>query len=462
MKLRALTGIVALIATATVAPPGGAAVPTVKDPTGLLASENIELLTSLPLPGVIGARFRDNVMYVTSVSGLTTFDISDPKAPALLGELPLPHFENEDVDLGGNILLISNDAAESTGILYVVDISDPAAPALLSTTQMGGNPALGGPGHTVSCILDCKFAWVTDSGGFRVFDLSDPAVPVDMGTFESPAYGGAATHDVQVDPQGYVWVVGFGGTFAYKLPADYDGNGLGELVAQTSEEGFSTYFEEFGVGDGGNPNDYIHHNSYRGNKSDTVYVTEEDYTRPACQGAGSFQSWKLPIDKKGRPTGKDMTPLDQWEVELLRDTSPTAAVCSAHYFDVERNIVAQGWYEMGTRFLDISNPKKIRQIGYYIPRSAMTWAAHFAPTDPSLSTIYALDASHGIDVLSIVRPPRGSLSAPRQKCRSAADCDRMRPASLRAPVRRAWRNGAPAGVPIGDFGYGCRFGFSPS
>src|SRR5687768_16477635 len=144
-----------------------------------LMSSNIELLQPIAEPGVIGARFKGDHMYVTSVTGLTVYDVSNAAAPAEVGRLPLPHFENEDVDLGGNILLISNDAAESTGILHVINIEEPAAPALLTSFQMGGNPAEGGPGHTASCILKCKFAWVTDGGEMKVIDLRDPAAPVD-------------------------------------------------------------------------------------------------------------------------------------------------------------------------------------------------------------------------------------------------------------------------------------------
>ncbi len=448
--------LVSTILFLNVPSPGVAQVEPPPDPTGLLVSDNLQLLTSIPLPGVIGARFRDDVMYVTSVTGLTTYDISNPAAPTHLGVLPLPHFENEDVDLGGNILLISNDAAESTGILHVIDISDPAAPVLLTSHQMGGNPALGGPGHTTSCILDCKFAWVTDTGGIRVIDLRDPANPVNLGTFESPAYGGAATHDVQVDSNGLAWVVGFGGSYAYKLPKDYDGKSLGTLVAQTSEEGFSTYFEEFGVGDGGNPNDYIHHNSHYNPKKKVLYVTEEDYTRPACQGAGSFQTWAYGKKKGGVA---ELTPLDQWETELMRDSTATALVCSAHYFDVSRNVVAQGWYEMGMRLLDVSNPKKIRQIGFFAPRQAMTWASYFVPSDKGAATIYAFDASHGIDVLSFARPARGPLSASGKDCRSKTDCKNMKPATVKAPVRAEWTSDAPtAGTPNGAYGYACRLG----
>jgi hypothetical protein len=417
--------------------PAGAA-RAVSDPTGLLASDNVSLLTSIPNPGAIGARFRDGVMYVTSLAGLTTYDITTPASPRLIGTLPLPHFENEDVDLGGNILLISNDAAESTGILYVIDITNPAAPTLLSTMQMGGNPLFAGPGHTASCIRDCRFAWVTDNAGIRVIDLRDPAHPVNLGTFETPAGGDVVTHDVQVDTKGLAWVVGFGGTAAYKLPRKYDGTGLGTLVAKTDPTGNSTYFDEFGLGDGGNPNDFIHHNSFR--RKSVVLVTEEDYTRPGCRGAGSFQTWKLPATRGGLPTGEDMTLLDQWTTELLADTAAPAAVCSAHYFDVRGDVVAQGWYEQGVRFLDVSNPSNIRQIGFFVPPNSATWGAYFAPTDPSGRIVYSVDASHGIDVLEFERPNDLSTAA-----------------TLGAPVRSEWTTAAPAtGAPSTTYGFACR------
>src|SRR5687768_12576821 len=111
-----------LLVLAASAFPATAAVTGTTDPTGVIASSNIELLSTLPEPQVISARFQGDVMYVSTLKGLTTYDVSDPANPVVLGRLALPHFENEDVDLGNGVLLISNDAAESTGILYVVDI----------------------------------------------------------------------------------------------------------------------------------------------------------------------------------------------------------------------------------------------------------------------------------------------------------------------------------------------------
>jgi hypothetical protein len=434
--MRARRIVAGIVSVAAVAALQGA--PASAEPTGLLASDNVSLLTTIPFPGVIGARLRGDVMYVTGTAGLRTFDISNPVSPQALGTLPLPHFENEDVDLGGDILLISNDAAESTGILYVIDVSNPGSPSILSTMQMGGDPVQGGPGHTASCVKECSFAWVTDGGAIRVIDLRDPANPVNMGTFPTPAGGDVATHDVQIDGNGLVWVVGFGGTAGYQLPRGYQGKGLGTLVVRTDRSGNSTYFDEFGLGDGGKPNDFIHHNSTRLKNDDVVFVTEEDYPRPGCRGAGSFQAWNLPV-KRGKPTGADLTFRDDWTTELLADAANPAAVCSAHYFDLRGSVVAQGWYEQGVRFLDVSNPSDIRQVGYFVPPTSATWAAYFAPTDPSGRTVYSLDASRGIDVLRF-----DDAAAP-----AAAP-------EVTAPIRASWLDAAPAGTASGTFGYACR------
>ena len=425
------------VASAALLPGSDGTAVAVNDPTGAIASPNVEVVGQLPNPGAIGARFRDELMYVTTSSGLTVYDIANPVAPVEVGRLALPHFENEDVDLGGDILLISNDASESTGILYVIDIGDPTAPAIRSTLPMGGNPLLGGPGHTASCILDCTFAWITDASAVKVIDLRDPDLPVDLGTFPTPAGGGIATHDVQVDGDGYVWVVGFGGAAAYRLPRGYAGAGLGELVLTTDAQGNSTYFTELGLGDGSAPNDYILHNSLRRPGSTTLYVTEEDYTRPGCRGAGSFSTWSVDTTGRKKLGSEQSRVLDTWQTELLADTAQPAAVCSAHYFDERDGIIAQGWYQQGTRFLDVSDPTNIRQIGYFVAPGALTWAAHFAPTDPTGRTVYSLDAVSGITVLQLTGP--GAGEAP----------------TVTAPVLASWTAPLDAVTASTTFGTAC-------
>jgi hypothetical protein len=39
---------------------------------------------------------------------------------------------------------------------------------------------------------------------------------------------------------------------------------------------------------------------------------------------------------------------------------PTTVNCSAHWFDVSGSLIAQGWYDQGVRFLDVSDPTAIK------------------------------------------------------------------------------------------------------
>ena len=148
-----------------------------------------------------------------------------------------------------------------------------------------------------------------------------------------------------------------------------------------------------------------------------MVVTEEDYSRPTCAGAGSLQTWRI----NEQPGTDTITNLDSWEVEV--DPARTA-LCSAHYFDEDAGLLAQGWYEQGTRFLDVTNPGAIRQVGFWIPEKNVTWGAVYHPTDKE--TVYALDNVRGIDVLHVERggptppevtpPPDDSGNPPPDLC----------------------------------------------
>lgn len=124
------------------------------------------------------------------------------------------------MDLGGDILLVSNDPSEGVGVLYVIDISNPRAPVLKAAMPNGfietGVPGIfglpepqePGIGHTASCIDDCRFAYLAGtSRGIQIVDLRDPANPRKAGKLV-PDITGLATHDVQVDGDGLAWIVG--------------------------------------------------------------------------------------------------------------------------------------------------------------------------------------------------------------------------------------------------------------
>ena len=456
--LRLSTLLIALLASLALAAPAGAQA---------LKSDNVELLTKLPeAAGAIGARFSDDgkTMYVTSLTGLGIYDVSDPADPQRLSRLPLPHIENEDVDVGHvggkDIVVISNDPAfTSAGVIYIIDVTNPSAPAPLSATPttvgVGElDEAFGFKtttnGHIANCIQDCRYLWTTGSEeGITVYDLSDPASPQHLGSFQMPApkfrnqcYINTQeceqvepepgfTHDVFVDPSGIAWITGEDGTYGY------DTNSMSDpvaprLVYRSDEDVVNSgrsgpWFAGDDASNSG-PIDFLHHNSMRtsirmnggsgkrgkdartAGMGNVLAVTEEDYLRPGCKGQGSLQTWQITDEQNSDGTTK-LRMLDLWTTELneLRElkgrsdeTFPATANCSAHWFDESDGLLAQGWYDQGVRFMDISDPTDIRQVGYWVTQGEF-WGAYFAPTDPTRQIVYALDTAGGIDVLRLDR-----------------------------------------------------------
>lgn len=417
---RRLSLLVAAVAVA-VAPTARALPPTPL--TTVAASKNVHLVSNFPGAGVaIGGKFAGKYYFLTSAraatygtpdavsdGGLFVFDVSKPETPQLVSHLPLPIWENEDVDLSlkRKILLISADRKKTAspvaqspnipGALFVYDISDMAKPVLKSTVAMpasvGTRPSdgapLAGPGHIANCILDCNYAYVTGSRdrSVHVVDLRDLAAPKVIGSIRTPAgadhgvWAPGIVHDVNVDPTGHIWMTGSGGTALYAPVKDPL---KPKLLAATSTR------------DNVRTNSYIHHNSLRLTK-DTVLVTEESYN--GCGGeepleyddpvGGRFETWR--IDLKA----KRLVPIAVYSQQV-----PGVSTCSSHWFDINANkVVADAWYEGGVRFLDVSNPKRIRQVGYLRTSDGSASQAQFVPGRPDL--VYVADYLRGLDVLKL-------------------------------------------------------------
>src|SRR3954466_7963114 len=87
-----LTGVIAAASASSaatlVAPPAGA------------ISKNVEFVTNLPeAASAISVNFIDDTMFVSTVKGLLSYDVSNPRSPQLRGALPYYLWENEDVDV---------------------------------------------------------------------------------------------------------------------------------------------------------------------------------------------------------------------------------------------------------------------------------------------------------------------------------------------------------------------------
>jgi hypothetical protein len=396
-KALLLFAVTAVIGISTAAPAAGQGVAA--EPP-LATSSNVTLLTHIP-GSAAGINFKDHYAYVSGWAGITVLDIANAASPQLVGVLPLPHFENEDVDLCGSTLLVVNDRVtrDLGSILYVVSIAQPTSPTVVAVLPLGLTGNGRGSGHIANFVKpDCTQAWIDGGDHVEVVDLSVPSAPRSLGKFESAASLSDAfkvTHDTELDSTGTLWSVGGGGAAGYRLTADPLAP---RLLATTGTAGRnpSPY------------NDFILHNSQR--RSKTLLVTEEDYIDTdevppgGCRGQGKFETWDL-----SRLGSGEIAPLGTWETELngmftggaVDSKAPVTVNCSSHWFDAKSGVAAVGWYEQGVRFLDYRTPTDITQVGYYIPANGSTWAAYWSPTDPNGEIVYTADAYRGVDVLRI-------------------------------------------------------------
>src|SRR3954465_5431064 len=279
----ALTGLISLLA----AVPAGAQTPPAEPP--LANSSNVHVLGHIP-GSAAGMNFKGNYAFVSGWGGITVLDISKADSPTPAGALPLPHFENEDVDLCGNVLMVVNDRAtrDLGAVMYVVDISTPAQPAVEAVLPLGLTGSGRGSGHIANFVKpDCTQAWVDGGDHVEVVDLTNPEAPRSVGKFESAASMSDAfkvSHDTGLDSTGPVWNVGGGGAAAYRLTADPLAP---QLLATTGDAGRnpSPY------------NDFIPPNPQRRGK--TLLITEEDYIDTdevppgGCRGQGKFETWDV-------------------------------------------------------------------------------------------------------------------------------------------------------------------------
>jgi hypothetical protein len=427
-----------LIGAAVVAANPAAGEGAVVEPP-LAASSNVHVTAHIP-GSAAGMTFKDHYAYVSGWAGITVLDIAHANAPHVAGVLPLPHFENEDVDLCGDTLLVVNDreAQDLGSIMYVISIADPTTPFVTAVLPLGLTGSGRGSGHIANFVkTDCSQAWVDGGDHVEVVDLTVPSAPRSLGKFESAASMSDAfklSHDSELDSTGTVWNVGGGGAAGYRLTA----NPLApQLIGTTGAAG-------------ANPspyNDFILHNSQRRGK--TLLLTEEDYIDTdevppgGCRGQGKFETWDL-----SRLNSGTITPQDTWETELngmftggaVDSKAPVTVNCSSHWFDAKAGVAAVGWYEQGVRFLDYRTPTDIAQVGYYIPANGSTWAAYWSPTDPNGEVVYTADAYRGVDVLKI---DGGGLTGKKVK----------------APVRDEWFGSpaadSPSFQPHSTYGFMC-------
>lgn len=415
--------------------------PEVDKPRLQAAAKNVRLKASLPgTNGAISIAFaqygKRDVAFVSATDGLKTFDVTDLDAPKLLDhltkqEMALPgddptqiFWENEDINVDSKrkLAFLAREVNafgrklpgdRPTGN-YIVSAVDPADLKVMSFHRQN-------TGHTSTCINDCQFLWTagldrSDAKTGRIFvtDIRDPKTPKELPVsidVRGKAGEGKITHDVQVDAQGIAWVAGDNGTRGYYTrgwhrdplsgkyreakawdPVAYAGGNVPKTDMPTSFTHNSFRPAGSTLDDGPRPT--------RENPAGSLLLhTEEAFGSPTCKDQGRFVISSLKGTHNGEgwaETPAEMKTVGVWSPDDQEGTIPGDVTCSAHYFDVRKRIVAYSWYDQGTRFLDISNPAKPIQIGYWRPDAATSWAPYWHK-----NSVFIADISRGVEIVTL-------------------------------------------------------------
>ena len=437
---------------AGIAGPADGLVDTNAAPGGFM-SDNVIWLGNIPIDLVgIGGRPADTPdgsrFFTTGAGGLSIYDTTTPERPALLGHLPLPHFENEDVSVSddGRRVLLTADFLVYGFLTYVIDASTPETPIVEHVMTHGA--------HTITCVLaDCSWVYTSESatyhidapGGPKVYDGSEgwetkvreqlpPGVEWRQGAHDhNRDAGGLIITDTvprlvldvtdqgtPLDPDVVAWSTDdhSQGSVAYQhnnMRPDADlweprspavgGGDLrpGELLLSNGETNFTTvpFYSSNPVQDGVS-------------------------TAPCGDYNGPFATWNManfdqassirPIEVF-RPVTSNVDEVAAGEPanRPYMDGNPqlNASGCSGHWFDhlgadeAGDILVAASWYEHGTRILEVkASTGAIREVGFYQPVAGSAWASYWINDE----IVYTVDVARGIDILRFDRDaPEPSL-----------------------------------------------------
>lgn len=138
------------------------------------------------------------------------------------------------------------------------------------------------------------------------------------------------------------------------------------------------------------------HGSLR--RGDLLFVTHE--SDDVCGEAGKLLivslkavDGKLPLVGAWSPAGQPGTTED--------------GECSAHWADWHGDLLVQSFYEQGTRFLDVSDPARPRQVAHWRPDGGRAWAPY-----SHRGLVYVADFRRGVDILRLPEAVPGAPEPP--------------------------------------------------
>ena len=375
-----------------------------------LMSSNVTYVGTIPIEAIGGRMLKvGNQMrfYVTGAPGLVIYDVTNPALPVPLGTLPLPHFQNEDVDVSddGKRVILSTDtvqagttpssAAAGTGSIRVIDTSNPQQPKVVGYIASGN--------HTTTCA-DAACNWLYGSGG-AIYDARDAANIKQLPKGWKP--GGGGGHALNRDASGL-------------LVSDSTPRHVLDVTNPAAPVSLASGSASVKLPDG-----LLQHNNVRPNADKWVPrdPASADYNDPAMrpgellignsesnvrnqcgQNAGGLSTWSMVnFDQTKKIVQKEIfRPVNGNWVD--GNPAVNALGCSGHWFTVRNNMIAASWYEHGVRFIEVDPATgKFTQKGFYQPVVTQAGSAHWVTDAAGNEYVYTTDYARGIDILKFNR-----------------------------------------------------------
>jgi hypothetical protein len=417
-----------------------------------VSSDNLEHVATIPIDSpAVSAKVREadgeRLLFVSGVKGLTIYDLSDPATPSPLGHLPLPHSQNEDVQVSddGTRAIIAADGnlpapnPVTTG-LHIVDTSDPANPRWQAWLDGAGR----GTNHTATCA-DAACEWIYGNRGL-VYHVPGDAESGDdieiVGNWfeldDRVTSSHALNRSVHTDPRT--------GEPVSILISDSTPRLVIDVTDPADPALLSTSDPADHAGDG-----FLQHNNLRPNAAEWEPRSRSEAAKgkqgkdrergrgkraiegPADPFGGDLRPGELVIgnsesnvvpqcnDQSGGLTtfsikdfdkGATMEPLHTFRPTngtYLGDGNPAVngLGCSGHWFDIQDgdNLIAASWYEHGVKVVEVLPDYSMRQVGFFQPFVTEAGAAQWVTDDDGTEYIVSTDYVRGIDILRFDRDP---------------------------------------------------------
>ncbi|MGH2730501.1 MAG: LVIVD repeat-containing protein [Actinomycetota bacterium] len=357
---------------------------------GGLASDNIEHVKHIPLAqNGVGGRLIGKYFYMNDQNKVMVFDVGDPVNPELLGFVQMPQewqFSREDLDGNGKILVVPNTVSGvndgtapnggATNAVYIIDVTDKANPKIISKVH-------GAAQHTISCVLNCKWAYGSDG---NIIDLRDPKNPKLMEEKWGDALQAKAGHDVEEVRPGLV--------MTSTQPLQF---------LDVRKDPLHPKVLALGKNDDGR---FVHGTQWPRAGSDKFLLAagETTFNFRCSATSGAFMTWDASAWEKTHTFNM----IDEYRVVngTYADGNPAAQRnCTSHWFEEHPDFnnggfVAAAFYDHGTRFFEVTPAGKIEEAGYFMAYGGQASAAYWITDE----IVYTVDYNRGLDILRFAPP----------------------------------------------------------